>query len=642
MHCKKAIILRFLGMLAILLLVSCENPANNREYGYGEPLTTRIKINNSNNPFGVSVYSWYERISANRIAFVEGSHLEKIDVFPTNRASFFPTYHFNVEGFSFRYDLSARDSFHVNIPNGLTTTIHIRSLSDFVSRDTPLVNRVYLHIENNGHSLFWLTRGSMVLADRDGRMDVNPGEAALFGVYPGDYRIMVGANNFSFPANLNLRAGNLYFLEFDGITVSHEKTVPITLRNATWDDNGSIGAPFRIYDEETLRRIGRGIGDWQGDWSLNAHYRLVANINLTLDWIPIGTSGAPFTGSLNGRDFDGSNKTITGLTGGQGLFAEIGTGGIARNLTLENVNIASTNTNVGAVAGVNRGEVLNSFVSGSITSTGITNAGGNISVGGIVGWNLGEVSSIRVSADVGGSVVGMGVGDLRFAVNVGGVTGRNDGFVRGSSASGEVSGVGVGGIFDGATHVAEVRSGGVVGFNVGMVENSLATGNVRGDVNGRGDNLVGGIAGWNGGEARNNLAAGHVAGHVVGIGGSIAGGIAGANGNHGALENNMALNRSVSSSSGNNDVTGRIVGIRGNILRGRNRAWRDMPVNGGSVTDGSDAYSIHGWNVSEAEVLSHNTWIDMGFVFGGRPWRWVEGEMPHLFEGEPTKRPWLD
>ena len=111
------------------------------------------------------------------------------------------------------------------------------------------------------------------------------------------------------------------------------------------------------------------------------------------NWTPI----SDFAGT-----FDGNNKTITGLTINQsatdnvGLFTSIAESGTVKNLTLDNVNIIA-NSNVGAIAGENRGTVENCSVSGSVTSSAGVN---NSNVGGIVGLNRGTITGCTTKGSV--------------------------------------------------------------------------------------------------------------------------------------------------------------------------------------------------------------------------------------------------
>ena len=121
--------------------------------------------------------------------------------------------------------------------------------------------------------------------------------------------------------------------------------------------------------------------EMKNDPKQNLNCTLAADIDLTgTEWTPI----PGFAGT-----FDGNGKTITGLTINQpstnnvGLFASIEDVGTVKNLKLDKVNVTA-NSNVGAIAGENRGTIENCSVSGSVT--GLSD---NSCVGGIAGWHYG-------------------------------------------------------------------------------------------------------------------------------------------------------------------------------------------------------------------------------------------------------------
>jgi len=192
---------------------------------------------------------------------------------------------------------------------------------------------------------------------------------------------------------------------------------------------------IQIFDEDDLRRVGRGTVHNGRMWSLYAQYRLMNSITLTGDWTRIGgdTAATGFTGT-----FDGNGKTITGMTTAansgtnQGMFGFLSAGSVVRNLGLANVNIRGTN-NVGSFAGRNEGRIENSFVTGSIT-------GNAANVGGIAGGNTGTIENCYVIANI------TGLDDLGGITGIGGGTIRNC-YVAGTITGGVVrSNYGVGGI----------------------------------------------------------------------------------------------------------------------------------------------------------------------------------------------------
>ena len=176
--------------------------------------------------------------------------------------------------------------------------------------------------------------------------------------------------------------------------------------------------PFLIRNEAELRKVGTG----QDGWTLEAHYRLEADIilNPNVEWRPIGDDNSSFRGI-----FDGNNRTITGLRINapdrdyQGMFGRISYSppdqyigdnkGVVKNLGLVNVFVIGNNY-VGGLTGSLIGQMVgnsyqnstiqNCYVSGSVT--------GNNYVGGLVGNNNGGTiqNSYATSAVTGRSNVG--------------------------------------------------------------------------------------------------------------------------------------------------------------------------------------------------------------------------------------------
>jgi len=265
--------------------------------------------------------------------------------------------------------------------------------------------------------------------------------------------------------------------------------------------NGTAGSPFQIFNETQLRRVGSGATFDGYPWSLDAHYRLMANINLDAgnsnNWTPIGSQSAHFTGVFDGNVYAINNLRISASTDDyRGLFGWIGAGGIGaagivRNVTLTNVDILG-NMQVGGVAGFNDGTIENSQVTGTVSGTQ--------QVGGIAGHNGGSIESSQVTGAIGGTT----------AASVGGIAGANTnpGSIESSQVTGTVSG--------------QENVGGVAGFNTGRIENSHATSTVSGQEN------VGGVVGENipaagniGGIVRRTSSAGNVTGAISNVGGVV-------------------------------------------------------------------------------------------------------------------------
>ena len=239
---------------------------------------------------------------------------------------------------------------------------------------------------------------------------------------------------------------------------------------------GTSGNPFLVDSAETLQKI---LSEEDG-LSLSAHYKQEVDIVLTdANWIPIGSSSKPFTGTYNGN-----NKKISKLkidapsSNNLGLFGYIGAGGTVKNLGLEEVEINGGN-NVGSVAGTSSGTVQNCYVAGDVK--------GRRQVGGVVGANDdGTVQNCYAIVDVG----------IYFNPG-GGVVGFNSGTIKNCYATGNIYGSSI--EFQDYPGYGDFL-GGIVGSNDGTVENCYATGSVIGTYN------IGGVVGSNGGTVKNCIA----------------------------------------------------------------------------------------------------------------------------------------
>jgi uncharacterized repeat protein (TIGR02543 family) len=205
---------------------------------------------------------------------------------------------------------------------------------------------------------------------------------------------------------------------------------------------------FIVHNVTTLERVGKGEGDWEGDWSLSAHYKQIRDIELPnvpageSNWTPIGTEFNPFTGS-----YDGNGKIIRNLKindpsseDSSGLFGDISETAVLENIGIVDCEI-SGNAWVGGVVGWNEGTVKNSYAIGKVSGAGIM-------VGGLVGGNggTGTVEYCYATCNVSG----------KGEFGVGGLVGNNQGIVQYCYATGEVSGTG-----NFKSYV-----GGVVGHNI--------------------------------------------------------------------------------------------------------------------------------------------------------------------------------
>ena len=215
---------------------------------------------------------------------------------------------------------------------------------------------------------------------------------------------------------------------------------------------------------------------------------------------PIGAAAGNVTTTYYTGVFDGNNHTINNLyinlnntvassskDTNVGLFGNIGSAGMVKNIGLTNANVTHTSTatndgiglrTTGALAGKNNGTITNSYTSGSVsmsTSTPFADAGG------FVGFNNGIIRDSYNLADISNMAL---TGGNSTRTTAGGLVGINwdngtgmPGTITTSYSSGNVtitfitgSGGASAGGFIGGNHVGSVAST--------SISNSYSTGNV--------------------------------------------------------------------------------------------------------------------------------------------------------------------
>jgi len=146
-----------------------------------------------------------------------------------------------------------------------------------------------------------------------------------------------------------------------------------------WSTAGAQEEPYQIGNVNQLQ----GMND-----NLAASYILVNDIDAsaTAEWnggegfVPIGPAwDNPFTGSLDGQGYKITNLFVSrSMEDAQALFGNLGTGGVIKNVGLENVDITG-DSEVGALVGYSDGGIVtNCYSTGSIKGSGD-------SVGGLIG-----------------------------------------------------------------------------------------------------------------------------------------------------------------------------------------------------------------------------------------------------------------
>lgn len=215
--------------------------------------------------------------------------------------------------------------------------------------------------------------------------------------------------------------------------------------------DGSLAYPYRIDTAEELQRIGSAD---ETIYTTDKCYVLTDNIDLgSLDnaFQPLPS----LSGSFDGNGYTVSNLKIADCSAENvGLFQEVATTGVVKNLKLENVTIEANNQNkqIGTITGVNKGkitlcEVKSATITGSTTSS---------YVGGVAGVNQSRnqknsrsVARIdRVSANIT-----LGVSENELMGKIGGIAGYNYGGIVINSYS------------KGSAYVKDSYYGGIVGIN---------------------------------------------------------------------------------------------------------------------------------------------------------------------------------
>jgi uncharacterized repeat protein (TIGR02543 family) len=175
---------------------------------------------------------------------------------------------------------------------------------------------------------------------------------------------------------------------------------------------GTKEAPYLIATAQQLLNIAEEEG-------MDLHYRLVNDLSFGGEEIlPLGcgtnTSDTEvyeeFTGTLDGDGFKIQNVKITG-TINSGLFGKIGSQGVVKNLTLSNVEVnvstselgkSSATFTGGTLAGINNGTIDSCTVTDSkvIAESNTTNEDAERTVyhkyGGLVGVNAGQIKAVLV------------------------------------------------------------------------------------------------------------------------------------------------------------------------------------------------------------------------------------------------------
>ena len=271
--------------------------------------------------------------------------------------------------------------------------------------------------------------------------------------------------------------------------------------------------------------------------NLSGNYTLKNDIDLTgiENFVPIGDSEAPFTGTFNGGNFSIKNLKISREnTNEVGLFGRISSAAKIQNLNVVNASVKG-NVYVGSIVGYNEGIIENCYAYGKVTAfsaggilagqnigkisksvtLGTINSTGGDSFGGLVGVNSANVGTIDLN-NKGVIETSCSYGTVNGTNNAGGLVGHNDcGKITDSYSAGDVSGRAyVGGLvghsgknysnnstspitncYSISSVKGEYSVGGFAGHNEGTITQSFSDGETEGDRN------VGGFIGTNNNKA---------------------------------------------------------------------------------------------------------------------------------------------
>ena len=372
--------------------------------------------------------------------------------------------------------------------------------------------------------------------------------------------------------------------------------------DAIRDDLDGDGAVLHTTDyEAAFPNAATGMGCFRSQCK---GYELVANLDFDTNrnghidegdaywddgagWYPIGEIGSSFNAVLEGNGHTIANLYIDWTdTTDVGLFRRAGRDAVIRNLTLTQVYVVGGAERIGALAGWNGGQIVNSHISGEVTggaevgglagrssgtissssSSATITATGNW-IGGLIGSNAGAIATSYATGNVtsngsyigglagyvgnNGTIVGSyATGNVTSDGSItGGLVGGNHGTITGSYATGNTNGKGIYfrrheiGIFSRGTRAI---IGGLVGYNTGAIATSHATGDATGE-----SSIVGGLVGY----SRGSVSASYAVGNATGT--SQVGGLIGRLGSDsGSGTNSIDYSYAVGNASGTTYVAG--------------------------------------------------------------------------------------
>ena len=144
--------------------------------------------------------------------------------------------------------------------------------------------------------------------------------------------------------------------------------------------DGSETNPYQISSVEDLKQLAKDVNN--GTYYVGEYFTLTQNLDLSgEDWSPIGQSSSGFAGIFDGNHHIIYNLTIQNGIRYSGLFGKLQGATVkatVKNLGLENVNIESSSTDIGGLAGNAKSSLIeNCYVTGTVS--------GYAGTGGILG-----------------------------------------------------------------------------------------------------------------------------------------------------------------------------------------------------------------------------------------------------------------
>ncbi len=280
---------------------------------------------------------------------------------------------------------------------------------------------------------------------------------------------------------------------YDPNRISEAKSVTVPL------GDGTAAFPYEIATAAQLKNVSDNVN---AGTHKDRYFRQTANLDLSAyntgtGWVPIGSTGSPFSGSYDGGNFTISNLFINnGSVDYQGLFGSINAPATA--VTMENINLVNVN-----VTGGNYTGSLAGFIDGTGAGVTITNCtvsgNSNITGSGDTGGMAGYLNNTVVSQC---SVISTGTGVTGSSNNIGGFAGS---ITTGTTVTDCYSkaDISVSGSADNAA--------GFIGYIV-TSDCQVVTSFARGDVTNSSSsfNRIGGFAGMNTGIVTNCYSTGDV------------------------------------------------------------------------------------------------------------------------------------